>query len=398
LNVGSQPGAMNIRAQQPCDRPEARISVCHIASGDLWAGAEVQISILLKALAQRPDLALRAILLNEGRLAVELRNCGIDVEIIPETSNSFRKILRRSAEYLNGRGVQILHSHRYKENLLATALHLRCGIPYLVRTEHGWTEPTFGPGKVKHGAVRALDRLAARWYADLIVSPSEDLRKKVVGFADPEKIVTVLNAIDTTHTATELTVGTAKRRLGIPETAPVVGCAGRLEPVKRLDRYLAVCAGIKAKLPEARFVIAGDGSRRAELEELARSLGLTESVFFCGHRDDVLELLQAFDLFVMTSDHEGLPMALLQAMCLQKPVVCTAVGGIPEVVENGNSGILVDANETEAFVAACMSVLCDQRLASTLGRAARNEVLSRFDVSSHAESVARLYGGLIHGK
>lgn len=389
---------MNTRAQQPCDRPEARISVCHIASGDLWAGAEVQISILLRALAQRPELALRAILLNEGRLAAELRDCGIEVKIIPESSSSFRKILQCAAEYLNGPGVQILHSHRYKENLLATALHIRCGIPYLVRTEHGWTEPTFGSGKVKHGAVRALDRLAARWYADLIISPSEDLRKKIVGFAEPEKIVTVLNAIDTTYTATELTVAAAKRRLGIPESTPVVGCAGRLEQVKRVDRFLAVCAGIKAELPEARFVIAGDGSRRPRLAELARSLGISESVLFCGHRDDIVDVLQAMDLFVMTSDHEGLPMALLQAMCLQKPVVCTAVGGIPEVVENGRSGILVDANDTEAFVAASLSVLSDPNLASALGRAARNEVLSRFDVSSHAESVARLYEGLFHGK
>src|SRR5512146_3166253 len=183
---------MNTQAQQPCDRPEARISVCHIASGDLWAGAEVQISILRKALAQRPELTLHAILLNEGRLATELRSCGIGTEIIPEARNSFRNILSRAAEYLSGRGVQVLHSHRYKENLLATALHLRCGIPYLVRTEHGWTEPTFGARKLKHAAVRTLDRLAAKRYANLIISPSEDLRKKIVGFADSGKIVTVL--------------------------------------------------------------------------------------------------------------------------------------------------------------------------------------------------------------
>ncbi|MDT8069755.1 MAG: glycosyltransferase family 4 protein [Terriglobia bacterium] len=375
-----------------------RISVCHLASGDLWAGAEIQVSILLKALAQRPNLAVSAILLNEGRLAVELRQCGIGVEIIPESSNSFRNIVSRSAVYLSGRGVQILHSHRYKENLLAVALHFRCGIPYLVRTEHGWTEPTFGVRKLKHGAVRVLDRLAAKRYTDLIISPSEDLRKKIVGFAQSKKIVTVLNAIDTSRTTTELTVAAAKRQLGIAETVPVVGCAGRLERVKRLDRFLSAAVHIKDKVPEAQFVIAGNGSQRRELEELARSLGISRSVLFCGHRDDILDVLQAFDLFVMTSDHEGLPMALLQAMCLQKPVVCTAVGGIPEVVESGRNGILVDANDQERFVAACLSMLGDRELASALGRAARNEVVSRFDVSSHAESVARLYEGLCHGK
>jgi glycosyltransferase involved in cell wall biosynthesis len=100
----------------------------------------------------------------------------------------------------------------------------------------------------------------------------------------------------------------------------------------------------------------------------------------------------------MTSDHEGLPMALLQAMCLQKTVVCTAVGGIPEVIESGRSGILVDANDREAFVAACLSVLWDQNMASTLGRAAREEVLSRFDVSSHADSVSRLYQRLCYAE
>ncbi len=398
MNVGNQPGAMKAQTQPPCDKPEARISVCHLASGDLWAGAEVQISILLKALAPRPDLSVSAILLNEGKLAEDLRRCDIDVEVIPETANSFARILSRAAQHLRGRGVQILHSHRYKENLLAAALHLRCGIPYVVRTEHGWAEPTFGIKGLKHGAIRALDRFAARRYANAIISPSQDLRRKIVGFADSEKVFTIQNAIDASVTTTTLTVEAAKARLGIPKTAPVMGCAGRLEPVKRLDRFLVAAARIKATLPEARFVLAGDGSRRTELEELARTQGISDAVLFCGHRDDILDVLQAFDVFVMTSDHEGLPMVLLEAMCLQKPIVCTAVGGIPEVVENGKTGVLAEVNDMEALVSSCVRVLRERDWAASLGRAARNEILVRFDVAFHAERVARLYQELCHGK
>src|SRR5262249_47825175 len=98
------------------------ISICHVASGDRWAGAEAQMAFLLRGLARKKELCLCAILLNKGQLADEIRRSGIEVEVIPENENGFFDILAKSTRYLRDKGIRILHSHRYKENVLSALL------------------------------------------------------------------------------------------------------------------------------------------------------------------------------------------------------------------------------------------------------------------------------------
>jgi glycosyltransferase involved in cell wall biosynthesis len=372
-----------------------RIGVCHIASGDLWAGAEVQIATLLRSLARQPSLELSVILLNHGRLAEEISRLGVVLEVIPEDQFGFLGIFRRASEFLRGRNVTILHSHRYKENLLAALLAWRRHIPVVLRTQHGMPEPRTNLGGVKQRFFQGLDRLTARWTADRVIGVSSDVSRQLESYWDPHKIVTILNGVDLEHVCSNLTLLEAKRRLGLPPDCFAVGTAGRLEPVKRLDIFLEAAKQISARDIKVRFVIAGDGRERERLSTLARDLGIGELVLFLGHRDDVFDVLRAFDLLVLSSDHEGLPMVLLEAMALGVVVVARAVGGLPEVIQDDKSGILVHAGDAASLANACAQLLADPARKREMAEAARISVAERYTAEQTANQVRQLYYSLL---
>ena len=381
-------------AQAERSRPKGKIGVCHIASGDRWAGAEAQLATLLRVLAQREEFSLSAILLNEGRLAAEARRCGVEVKVIPEGQHSFIQIFSEAARFVEWRGVQVLHSHRYKENLLATLLSWRCHVPWVVRTQHGLPEPFGGMRHFKRALVQQFDRLVARFGTDRVISVTTELRDHLTRYVDERKVVVIHNGLDTGQVASALDVQEAKRRLGLPGDCWVVGTAGRLDPVKRLDVFLSAAKQISMRLPNSRFVIVGEGSEGIRLRELAKTNGLGSQIQFLGHRDDIYDVLRAFDVFVLCSDHEGLPMVLLEALYLGAPVVARSVGGIAEVVQNGVSGILVGSDEPDALAEACLGILGDKARRNRLGAAGTDLVSSRFSAKHTAAEVARLYATL----
>lgn len=371
-----------------------KVAVCHVASGDLWAGAEVQIATLLRNLAQREELRLSAILLNPGRLAQEIRSCGIDVSIIPESQKSFLATFSEAARYLGPRGVRILHAHRYKENVLAALLAHRCRIPFVVRTQHGLSEPLVGFRHIKQGFIQSLDRFVARWATDRVISVSSEMSRHLARQVNSQKIVIIPNGVDPAVVHSELTVAEARDRLGIPRDCRVLGTAGRLKPIKRLDIFLEAAKLIQAHLPNTRFVIAGDGSEEIKLRALAQARGLQDKVLFLGHRNDIYDVLRAFDVLVLCSDHEGLPMVLLEALCLGVVVVARAVGGIPEVIQNDANGVLVDSSDPQSLADACVQALADRARSQRLAEAGIKSVADNYAAATTARQVTRLYFSL----
>ena len=373
----------------------ARLSVCHVASGDRWAGAEVQIASLLKLLAREERLQLSAVLLNPGRLAEAIESHGIPVRVIPEREHNFLGIVRAASSFLKDRRVQILHSHRYKENLLATLLARRCRVPYMVRTQHGLPEPLQGYRALKQGFVQTLDRFVARHATDRIISVSAEMTRHLTRHLNPQKIVTIPNGIDLEGVRSRLTAEEAKARLGIAPGCQVIGTAGRLEPVKRLDMFIGAAAEVAARRPDTRFVIVGEGREDARLKALAQELGIESQVLFLGHRDDTYDVLRAFDILVLSSDHEGLPMVLLEALCLGVVVVARAVGGIPEVIQSGVNGILVDSGDPRSLADACVQVLADRARSQRLVEAGIKSVTGGYAAVMAADQVTRLYFSLL---
>jgi glycosyltransferase involved in cell wall biosynthesis len=334
---------------------------------------------------------LFAILLNEGRLSDHARKCGVEVKVIPESQNSFLEILQEATVYIRSRQIRVLHSHRYKENLLTALLAWRCDVPFVVRTQHGLPEPFEGFRLLKHGVLHQLDRFVARYATDRVISVSAELRDHLTQYLRPDKIAVIPNGLDPGSARSDLSVNEAKRRLNIPEDCLVVGSAGRLEPVKRLDIFLAAAEGIATRIQKSRFVILGDGREGQRLRQIALEKGLVNRVLFLGHRNDAQDVLRAFDVFILCSDHEGIPMILLEALQLGVPVVARRVGGIPEVLRNGMSGILVDSGEPQALADASLRLLQDGELRKRLAQAGSARVAEDFSASRTAANVADLY-------
>lgn len=371
-----------------------RIGVCHVTSGDRWAGAEVQLAMLLKALQRNKDIRISAIFLNEGRLADETRQSGIDVCVLPEDKYNFFQIFSRASQFLRHRNVQVLHSHRYKENLLAALLALRCGVPTHVTSKHGAPEPFTGWPRYKQGLIEMLDRSVARYSTDCVIGVSEELRRYLTTYLPPAKVVTIHNGIDEEKVSSPFTPAEAKQRLGISADCWVLGTAGRLDPIKRLDIFLGAAREITRACPNTKFLLSGEGKEEKRLRSLAATLGLQDHVLFLGHRDDVYDVLRAMDIFVLCSDHEGLPMALLEALYLAIPVVARPVGGISEVIQNGVSGVLLDSTDPSIVAKEWMLLLTNVQRRIEMAQAGRRLVADNFSVNKSADEVSRLYQSL----
>jgi glycosyltransferase involved in cell wall biosynthesis len=188
-----------------------------------------------------------------------------------------------------------------------------------------------------------------------------------------------------------------REELGIPAEAPLVGTVANLKPHKGLNHLLRAAVEVRKILPTVRFVIVGQGSVESGLQTLATELDLDGTVTFTGYREDALRIAAAFDLFVLSSLHEGLSIALVEAMALGLPVVVTRVGGLPEVVEDGREGILVEPADPQALAVSILRLLGDGQLRRQFGEAGRARA-ERLDVRTAVHRTEDIYDKLTERK
>ena len=182
--------------------------------------------------------------------------------------------------------------------------------------------------------------------------------------------------------------------LGVPMTALVVGNVAALTDHKDHQTLLAAAADVAARVPAACFVIVGDGERKAALLAQATALGLQGRVVFAGFREDLDRLIPAFDVFCLSSKMEGLGTSLLDAMCFARPVVATAAGGIPEVVEDKVTGRVVPVQDPGALAEALVAVLEDRPLRERMGASGRRRFESRFSADRMVDATLAVYSEL----
>ena len=371
-----------------------KIKICHLISGDLWAGAEVQMYTVVLALSHCPEFELSAILLNDGLLAEKLRAAGIVTTVYDERKMGFFQIKSNINQLLTKNPAAIMHSHRYKENILAATAKKRGKVKYLVQTVHGIGEPFHGLKSAKSRFRSILNTYYTRKYFDTIISVSDNIRGQLAEFLPSSKIITIHNAVDPANLHVSKSPRLIRAELGINDEHQLIGSVGRMVPVKGYDLFLKMAAMISHTNPMARFLLVGDGPLKSELENSAREMGLGGEIVFAGFRSDVTDLINSLDIFVMTSIHEGIPMALLEAMALEKAVVSTAVGGIVEVISNGKSGLLVEPGSCTALAQACLRILDDDALKVRLGAEAAQRIDDEFSIGTLTEKVSAEYRGL----
>jgi len=186
-----------------------------------------------------------------------------------------------------------------------------------------------------------------------------------------------------------------QQELNLDSDAPTAGIIAALRPEKNHQLFLYVAALVHVALPNARFFIVGDGPERAKLEALARSLGVAEAVRFLGARRDVPELLSLIDVVMLTSQMEANPLCLLEAMASEKPVVATRVGSVTETVQDGRTGYMVAAGDSQGIAARVLELLHDRQRASSMGRAGREAVIAHWSVDrmvrGYQDLIAEIY-------
>jgi glycosyltransferase involved in cell wall biosynthesis len=205
------------------------------------------------------------------------------------------------------------------------------------------------------------------------------------GVAPARKVRVIQNGIDIAHfTGTLGDRAAVRQSLGVPADAPLIGTVGRLNEVKRQDVLIRAFARLRQQFVNAHLVLVGDGPARADLEALVAQSNLGAFVHFAGYQPSSGPYLQAMDLFSMTSRSEGTPQAMLEASVIGVPVVASRVGGIPELVQDGRTGILFEFGDEAALAAAWAKLLTDREYARRLADAANQRVRQTFSVARMA--------------
>jgi glycosyltransferase involved in cell wall biosynthesis len=205
-------------------------------------------------------------------------------------------------------------------------------------------------------------------------------------------VTTIPNGVPVAAFAPDPTARARTRAtLGVPADAPVAGTVAVFRVQKRLDLWLEAAARIARALPAARFLLIGDGPLRAELEARAAALGLGDAVHFVGLQTDVRAYLAAMDVYLLSSDFEGLPLGLLEAMAAERPAVATMVGGVPEVVVDGRTGTLVRPRDVDGLADATTALLAEPELRRRMGLAARARADRHYSIDEMTAGLERLW-------
>lgn len=291
---------------------------------------------------------------------------------------------RRVADYLVSRRIDVLHCHLPIAGVIGRIAGRLAGVP-VVYSEHNKQERY-------HRLTRALNRATWTWQSR-VIAVSTDVAESVARHNGSKvPISTILNGVDVCRFRPGPEgEGEVRTQFGIPADAPVVGCVAVFRQQKGLDDWIEAARRIHERHPSVRFLLVGDGPLREQVDAAVARSGLERAVHRPGLQDDVRPFLATMDVYMMTSIFEGLPVALLEAMSMECVPVCTAVGGIPEVVLSGENGVLTEPRNPVAAASAVNDLLDHaDRLKSMAGRA-RQTVVERFSMRRMAAEIEGVY-------
>jgi glycosyltransferase involved in cell wall biosynthesis len=323
-----------------------------------------------------------------GPLVPEFEAAGVRVVMLRKRSRWDLSILEQIRGVIAGERPALVHTHLFTADAWGRAAALLAGVP-AVCTAH-----SSDPWRRWHQ--RLADGILSR-LTDRVVAVSDDVarsrrsRERVPS----AKLTTIPNGIDPARFDPRTDVGPTRAALRLPDGIPVIGILGRLHPAKGHPVLFEAVRRLLAHGRRVAVLVVGEGELREELEALARRLGLDGSVRFLGRRADIPAILNLLDVVVMPSRWEGLPIALLEAMAAGRPVVAAAVGGIPEVIVDGETGVLVPPGDPERLCAAVARLLDGPGEARRLGEAARACALARYDVVTMARSYEAVYEAVL---
>jgi glycosyltransferase involved in cell wall biosynthesis len=333
-------------------------------------------------------------LAERGRLVPDVESLGIRVLCLDMPG--FRDdlpLLIKLARLIRHHNAHVVYTHLYsRASVYGRVAATLVRTPIIVVGEYGY-------GRLRSLKKRMLDRGLAR-FTDRFIAVSKAVKEHICREQGimPDKVSVIYPGIDPEHFLNVKHREAVRQELGIPFDVPVVGTVARLAPEKGLADLIGATARIRQVVPGTRLMLVGDGPSRPELEQRVGGMGLCDVIHFTGIRRDIPDVLQAMDVFALPSLREGLPKAILEAMAAGLPVVATAVGGIPEVVEYDVTGFLVPPRDIDALTLNICRLLENSALRVAMGQRGRARVQQHFTARRAADQTQELYLSLLARK
>jgi glycosyltransferase involved in cell wall biosynthesis len=372
-----------VRLPLPSSRHRIRV-VELLATGTSGGAQEHVYNIITRLDRERYDVSVLA--LSGGAGVRRLEKTGVPVCVLDDMSDE--EAIDAVAAHLAAVEADVVHNHMYRAEVVGTQAAWVLAAagrrrPLVVGTVHS--------SRVRAEADRDLvRRLTPRM--DHLIAVSRAIVRKIEdeGRVGPP-ISLIYNGVDLARYSEQEACCTLHREYGIPAGSPIVGVVARLEPEKGHPTLLEAWPAVLEAVPNAHLLVVGEGTERTALELHAMGLGISRSVTFTGRRDDVPAVTAALDVAVLPSYREAQGLSILEAMALSRPVVASAVGGIPEMIEHGRTGLLVPPRNPAALAASLVRLLTDHPYADTLARAGHDLVYERFCVELMVRAVETIY-------
>ena len=362
-----------------------RITVVELLASGTNGGAQEHVFNLVSRLDRsRYDVSVCS--LTGGSAIRRFEKAGIPVCVIEATDDA--DAVELLAAHLAAIDADVVHNHMYHAEVIGTQAALRVAEtgrprPFVVGTVHS--------SRIRSDEDMALLRQLTPRMDHLIAVSTSIVRKIDDEGRHGAPVSLIYNGIDLARYDQMVPCCTLREEYGLPPEGPLVGVVARLEQEKGHPTLIDAWPAILASFPDATLLMIGEGSRLDALTAQVRDLGLERSVIFTGRRDDVPEVTKSLDVAVLPSYREAQGLTILEAMALSRPVVASNVGGIPEMIEDGRTGLLVPPHDSTALADAILRLLRDHPLADTLARAGHDMVHDRFCVELMVRSVEAIY-------
>jgi len=326
----------------------------------------------------------------KNQLVAELELAGGIVSNVPAENNlqiifKFNEIIR----YIRKYNIQLIHCHLPWAGFLGRLIHYKTGIP-VIYSEHNKQERY-------HFLTRFINKLTFNSQS-LAIAVSEDVKSSIQHYIQPKiPVITIFNGINTDKFRRNDATGLKNRsNLGIANDAKVIGSLGVFRTQKRLDSWLELFAKLHAIHPDLRGILVGDGPLKNDILAKRKLLGLEDVVFLPGIQTNAVDWYSAMDIFMMTSEFEGLPLSLLEAMSCECAVVATNAGGIKEVLANGVNGFTTDVNDWGDLLHPLKQLIVNPSLIDDVSVAARSRVIESFSIQTMVSQLESTYSNHAH--
>lgn len=361
------------------------INVLHLRASTDFGGAE---NIILSSCQNLDSRRFRPSILTtfparfeSNFLADAAQRRGIPCHTLRYSHRFSLASVRYFLRYLDEHQIDIVHAHGYRENILA-GLGARYKNIATVSTAHGWiTDPV--RTQIDLWALKALHRIIA-------VSPSVEEKLLRAGFKKG-RVVLLMNGVDVAQFRKQAPRRSLQEQFGISPETFVVGTAARLSPEKGIADLIRATPQVVKQCPQAKFLIVGDGPERAALEKLTIDLGLQSFVIFAGYQENVAAFYQLMNLYASPSLQEAMPKSLLEAAACELPIVATAVGGVPQIVQPDETGVLSPVGDPQKLAAEIIRLIQNPGLGKQYGKKVRDLVCAKFSETEAVKKLENLY-------